>query len=138
MTISTSPIGPLLYLIFALIDPLTLAPVAGAEYPNSLTSVGEPHGHDAAVHWSEAEESVFVLCAVSNVSGDDSIRVEKSPLGKEAGDPVLFTILLFLCAIPFESAFGHGTSKGRVWLFLHISIRESRSAAHSNVLLSRA
>jgi hypothetical protein len=78
------------YLIFALIDRLSFAPITGADDSNNRSAVREPHCEHTAVNFSEAIKPFFGL-AVRLVLGYHALRVRKGVLGTGEGDTVLFS-----------------------------------------------
>jgi hypothetical protein len=67
------------YLIFALIDSLAFAPIAGAEDSYDTGAVRKPDGQYSASDIAEAEVPLL-LCAVPCVFGDNALRVRKGVL----------------------------------------------------------
>ena len=102
-TTSTSSIGPALYFLLALIDSLTPSPVAGSKDANDVLSVGEADGHNAVAKVTKAKESLFASRAVSDVSGDDSMRISEGILCFRETDTVLALVLSILPGIPIEA-----------------------------------
>src|SRR5258705_8166324 len=59
------PKGSSVYLIFALIDSLTFAPIARSKNPNDIGAVRKSCGEDAATHFAKAEVALFVRAVTS-------------------------------------------------------------------------
>lgn len=60
------PRGSSVYLIFALIDCLSFAPIAGADDSNDRGAISEPHRENATINFTETVEPFFGL-AVGDV-----------------------------------------------------------------------
>jgi hypothetical protein len=82
------PIGSFVYLIFALIDDLSLAPVAGTNNANDARPVSEPNGQNAVSDTPEAEVPLL-LRAVRRVFSDYAARIGKGMLRQHERHAVL-------------------------------------------------
>ena len=71
------PIGSFVYLIFALIDDLSLAPVAGAKNANDARAVSESNGQYTVSDMPETEVP-RLLGAVPHVLRDHAVRIGKA------------------------------------------------------------
>jgi hypothetical protein len=99
------PKGSSVYLIFALIELLTLSPIAGANDTNDARPVGEPDGDYATANRAKAEVALFAG-AMRRILGDHPLRVSKCELRDGETNAVLKLILAVLCRVPLESGFG--------------------------------
>src|SRR3990172_6984603 len=78
-TTFTLPIGSFVYLIFALIDSLSFAPVASANDTNSAFTVSEAHRHDPLSNQTNTVVSLLGR-AVRQILGDHASGVDKREL----------------------------------------------------------
>src|SRR5690606_1444860 len=101
-TISTSPMGPLVYFIFFFINPLSFSPIPCAEYPNLILSVGEPYRQNFSIDLPEAVVPYLHFRAMRLIQGDNPILIEENALSILKGYSVLFLIRLVFRFIPFN------------------------------------
>jgi hypothetical protein len=94
------------YLIFALINTLTLPPVAGTKDSKYLLSVGESNGHDPTSNFTKAVQSLLTV-TVRKIFCDDALRVSKGILSDRERHPVLALVDEILLNIPLEALLGH-------------------------------
>ena len=73
-TTFNGPMGPSVYLIFALINLFTFAPVAGPEYPDSTIAVCESDSQNSAPDLPETVIPLFTM-TMGQVFSNDATRV---------------------------------------------------------------
>ena len=103
------PIGSFVYLIFALIDDLSLAPVAGAKNANDARAVSESNGQYTVSDTPETEVP-RLLGAVPHVLRDHAVRIGKGMLRQHELHAVLRLVFRILATIPFEARLCHAVT----------------------------
>ena len=116
-----SPIGSFVYLIFPLIDDLSLAPVASTENANDTRAVSESNGQNSVCDTPEAEVPLL-LGAVPRVFSDNAVRIAKGMLRQHERHAVLGLVLRILATIPFEARLCHATTLLRRQPKSHINV----------------
>ena len=89
-----SPIGSSLYLIFLLIDGLSLSPITGADDPDDVRPPGKANCHDTAINNAEAEVALLAL-AMRGVLRNDTLRIPERTLGVAERNPCFSTFSVF-------------------------------------------
>jgi hypothetical protein len=105
-----SPIGSFAYLIFALIDNLSLAPVTSPNYPNNAGAMRESNGQYTTRDTPKTEVSLLLGAAMPGVFSDDSVRIRKRMLRQQEWHTMLALVFRILTGVPFEARFWHATS----------------------------
>lgn len=100
-TILILPIGSSVYFIFALINGLTLAPIAGAENADDIVSVCKSDSKDATVNYAKTVEALFAM-TVLNIFCNYALWIGKSVLRLPEGYFVLFLVGFVLVFVPFK------------------------------------
>jgi hypothetical protein len=98
------------YLIFALIDNLSLAPVTSANYPNNTRAMRESNGQYTTRDTPKAEVSLLLGAAVPGVLSDNAVGVCKCLLCQYEWHAVFALVFYVFARIPFKAGVWHAAS----------------------------
>jgi hypothetical protein len=100
------PIGSFVYLIFALIDSLSLAPVTSTNYPNNTRAMRESNGQYTTRDTPKAEVSPLLAAAVPGVLSDNAVGSANACCASTNGTPCLLWFSTSLRASHSKLGFG--------------------------------
>jgi hypothetical protein len=98
------------YLIFVLIDNLSLAPVTSTNYPNNAQAMRESNGQYTTRDTSKTEVSLLLGAAVPGVLSDNAVGVCKCLLRQYEWHAMFALIFYVFARIPFEAGVWHAAS----------------------------
>ena len=113
--------GSLVYLIFALINCLSLSPVTGAKYADYTVAISKADGENAAIDLAETEITFFSF-TVSEVFGYDTAGVSEGILCQRKRYSMFFLVFSVLVRIPLKPSFFHKISLAWRCINFHIII----------------
>lgn len=96
--------GSSVYLIFVLINCLSLSPVTSAKYANHTTAIGKADGENASIGLAETEIAFFRF-AVREIFGYDPAVIRKSILCQRKRYAMFFLVFNVLVFVPLKPGF---------------------------------
>jgi len=115
------PSGSFVYLIFALINSFSFAPISGANDADDALAIREAYRHDPL---SNLPNTIVSLLGrtVHQILGDDALGINKRELRLGEGHTVFRLVFHVLLGVPLETGFGHAKRLARIWMSSHMTV----------------